>query len=75
MRYEEVSTLADGALLVDSVARNKLYPNSWSTPTKDQLDRIKVGTDVKIAVETEHDGERFWCNVLFSSWCRLITSW
>lgn len=46
--------------LLDGVKQNKLYPESFFIPDKDEIDNLKPGNTVKVSAE----GERFWVEII-----------
>jgi hypothetical protein len=49
---------------IDSVERSFIHPKTWRHPPTKILNQICVGMFVKVGVEGEAQGERFWTKVL-----------
>lgn len=50
--------------LINAARMAALHPATFSRPGKSKLDEITMGALVKVAVESEPYGERFWVEVM-----------
>ncbi|AXQ68845.1 hypothetical protein HOU00_gp280 [Caulobacter phage CcrPW] len=52
-------------ILVDGVARNAEYPESFQIPSEYERENLKLGASVKVCIEVDQGGgERFWTDVV-----------